>query len=41
MLIQYKALEVQAMMAENKNAIFMPYDALGSIGAQTRMFTGK
>jgi regulator of protease activity HflC (stomatin/prohibitin superfamily) len=39
MLIQYKALEVQAKMAENKNAIFMPYDALGSIGAQTRMFS--
>lgn len=39
MLIQYKALEVQAKMAENKNAVFMPYDALGSIGAQTRMFS--
>lgn len=38
MLIQYKALEVQAKMAENSNAVFMPYDALGSIGAQTRMF---
>lgn len=41
MLIQYKALEVQSKMAENKNAIFMPYDALGSIGAQTRMFAQK
>jgi regulator of protease activity HflC (stomatin/prohibitin superfamily) len=39
MLIQYKALEVQAKMAENKNAVFMPYDALGSIGAQTRMYS--
>lgn len=40
MLIQYKALEVQAKMAENNNVVFMPYDALGSIGAQTRMFSG-
>jgi regulator of protease activity HflC (stomatin/prohibitin superfamily) len=39
MLIQYKALEVQSKMAANNNAVFMPYDALGSIGAQTRMFS--
>lgn len=39
MLIQYKALEVQAKMAANNNAVFMPYDALGSIGAQTRIFS--
>lgn len=39
MLIQYRALEVQEKMSENGNAVFMPFAALGSSGAQMRMFT--
>ena len=38
MLLQYRALEVQEKMAENQNAIFIPYDAMNSVGVQNRMF---
>lgn len=39
MLLQYRALEVQEKMADNSNAIFVPYDALGSVGLQNRVFS--
>lgn len=37
-LIAWKALEVQAKMADNKNAVFMPFEAFQSAGAQMRMY---
>lgn len=39
MLIKYKALEVQSQMAANGNAVFMPFEALNSVGAQTRIYS--
>lgn len=38
-LLQLRALEVQEKMAENKNAVFMPYEAMGSVGANIRMYS--
>lgn len=40
-LIAYKALEVQALMAENKNAVFVPYEAFGNTGMSNRIFNSK
>ena len=37
-LLKLKALEVQEKMAENKSAVFIPYDAIGSVGANVRMY---
>ena len=37
-LLKLRSLEVQEIMAENKSAVFMPYEAFGSTGAQVRMF---
>jgi len=31
--------EVQETMAENKSAVFMPYEAFSSPGAQVRMYS--
>lgn len=38
-LLKLRALEVQEKMAENKSAVFMPYEAMSSAGAQMRMFS--
>lgn len=38
-LIELRRLEVLEKMAENKSAIFMPVEAMTSIGAQNRMFS--
>jgi hypothetical protein len=38
-LIQYRQLEVLEKMAENKNAVFVPYESLSNVGVQNRMFT--
>lgn len=38
-LLKLRALEVQEKMTENKSAVFMPYEAMGTTGAQVRMFT--
>lgn len=40
-LLKLKALEVQEAMAANGSAVFLPYEALGTTGAQVRMFNGK
>ena len=37
-LLKLRALEVQEAMAKNGSAVFMPYEAMGSTGAQMRMF---
>ncbi len=37
-LLKLRALEVQEKMAENKAAVFMPYDAMQSVGANIRMY---
>lgn len=37
-LLAYRALEVQEKMAENKAAIFVPYEALGTGGLSNRIF---
>lgn len=37
-LLKLRSLEVQEVMAHNKMAVFMPYEAFGSVGAQTRMY---
>jgi regulator of protease activity HflC (stomatin/prohibitin superfamily) len=34
-----KQLEAQNAMATNGNAVFMPFEALNSVGAQTRMYS--
>lgn len=34
-----RQLEAQMEMAQNKNTVFMPFEALNSVGAQTRMFS--
>lgn len=36
--LAYRQLEVQEAMAQNGAAVFMPYEAMQSIGAQMRMF---
>lgn len=33
-----KQLEMQALMAENDSAVFLPFDALNAVGPQVRMF---
>lgn len=38
-LLQYRALEVQEKMAENKNSVFVPYEALGNSGFHNRVFS--
>lgn len=38
-LLAYRALEVQEKMAENKAAVFVPYDAIGSSGLSNRMYS--
>jgi hypothetical protein len=38
-LLQLRALEVQEKMAENKSAVFVPYEAMGSVGVQNRVFS--
>lgn len=38
-LLQLRALEVQEKMAENDNAVFMPFEAMNSVGAQVRMYS--
>lgn len=37
-LLKLRALEVQEAMAKNGSAVFMPYEAIGTSGAQVRMF---
>jgi regulator of protease activity HflC (stomatin/prohibitin superfamily) len=37
-LLAYRALEVQEKMAENKSAVFVPYDALNTTGVNNRIF---
>lgn len=39
MLLQYRALEVQELMAKNSNAVFVPYEALTSSGLQNRIYS--
>lgn len=38
MLLKYRALEVQEKMAENNNAIFVPYEAMNTTGFSNRVF---
>jgi len=38
-LLRLRALEVQEKMAENKNAVFMPFEAMQNNAAQVRMFS--
>lgn len=38
LLLQYRALEVQAEMAKNNSAVFVPYEALGTSGLSNRVF---
>lgn len=38
-LLQYRALEVQEKMAENKSAVFVPYESLGSSGLSNRVYS--
>tara|TARA_R110000744_G_C19371770_1_gene563241 strand:+ start:77659 stop:78510 length:852 start_codon:yes stop_codon:yes gene_type:complete len=38
-LIQYRQLEVLERMAENENAVFIPYESLSNVGVQNRMFS--
>ena len=37
-LLQLRALEVQEAMASNGSAVFMPYEAMKTTGAQTRIY---
>lgn len=39
MLLEYRRLEVLEKMAENKNAVFVPYEGLTSPGLQNRMYS--
>lgn len=39
MLIQYRQLEVMEKMAENNNAVFVPYESLNNTGLQNRMYS--
>ena len=36
--LQYKQLEVLSRLAENPNAVFVPFDALGTVGLSQRVF---
>lgn len=38
LLLQYRALDVQSEMAKNNNAVFVPYEALGTSGLSNRVF---
>lgn len=38
-LLQYRQIEMMEKMAENQNAVFMPYEAMQSVGAQTRIYS--
>jgi uncharacterized protein YejL (UPF0352 family) len=38
-LLSLRALEVQETMSANKNVVFMPYEAMGTIGAQQRIYS--
>jgi hypothetical protein len=38
MLLEYRRLEVLESMTKNNNAVFVPYEGLGSSGASNRMF---
>lgn len=38
-LLAYRALEVQEKMAENKAAVFVPYESLGSSGLNNRIYS--
>lgn len=38
-LLKLRALEVQEAMATNNSAVFMPYEAMGSIGVQNRIYS--
>lgn len=40
-LIAYKALEVQQSMADNKSAVFVPYEAFNTPGLSNRIFSAK
>lgn len=40
-LLAYKALEVQSQMAENKSAVFVPYEAMSTNGVSNRIFNSK
>ena len=39
MLLEYRKLEVMEAMTKNNNAVFVPFDALGNSGLNTRMFS--
>ena len=38
-LLKLRALEVQEKMASNGSAVFMPYEAMGTVGAQNRIYS--
>jgi hypothetical protein len=38
MLLEYRRLEVLESMTKNNNAVFVPYEGLGSSGVSNRMF---
>lgn len=38
-LLKLRALEVQEAMAKNGSAVFMPYEAMSTIGAQSRIYS--
>lgn len=38
-LLRLRALEVQEKMAENGSAVFMPYEAMQTVGGQTRIYS--
>lgn len=37
-LLQYRQIEMMEKMAENRNAVFMPFEAMSSVGAQARIY---
>lgn len=37
-LLQYRQIEMMEKMSENQNAVFMPFEAMGSPGAQNRVY---
>lgn len=38
-LIELRRLDVLEAMSKNNSAVFMPFEAMGSVGAQTRMYS--
>lgn len=38
-LLEYRRIEMMEKMAENKSAVFMPYEAMSTPGAQTRIYS--